>query len=35
LELDLWRVLTETAKNQGRELPPARCPGDARLPLSQ
>jgi hypothetical protein len=23
LELDLWRVLTETAKNRGRELPPA------------
>jgi hypothetical protein len=35
LELDLWRVLTETAKNRGRELPPARCHGDGRLPLSQ
>jgi hypothetical protein len=35
LELDLWRVLTETVKKWGRELPGAGCFGSARLPLSQ
>jgi hypothetical protein len=35
LELDLWRVLTETVRKWDREGPPAGWPGDARLPLSQ
>jgi hypothetical protein len=34
LELELWRVLTETVKKWERELPRAGCPGDADLPFS-